>query len=329
MAVWTVGDIVTVYDDYVTKVLANITTQPGTQTALRSFSGRRLTVVRIDTISAASGATLYFMEVTPENARRNTILYFDSDEIRDRAFRESQNPSSLGQTGNYTSTPNSTPGLDASGLFNPITQTSTGATTNGADGIGNYTEISTTTTPGDEAFWSTTALEDVCRLGNNPHMSLTFLLDQLGAPRFFAGLTVTNANPVTQVLADDIPAVGVAGIWFTSGVDTNFQFVTNGTGGALTKIDTGVAPEADRLYLLEMLVSGSGGSTAKSINFWLRDLGTYTAGRSGNLLASGSASASSLMGGTDDLMMLNGCTVATGSTATQLRTYWGSITLNS
>jgi hypothetical protein len=329
MAVWTVGDILTVYIDYVNKVLASTSTHKGTLIALRSLGKTRLTVVSTGTVSAASGATLYYMEVSPEGARRNMMLYFDSDAIRDRSFRESQNYGSIGQTGSYISSSNSTPGLFPTGLFDPLTQTSSGATSNGADGIGNYTEISTGTVVGNAAFWSTTALEDVARVGNNPYMSLTFMFDQLGAPRFFAGFAVTNADPVAQVLVDDTPLAGIAGVWFTSGVDTNFQFVTNGTGGALTKIDTGVAPEADRLYLLETMISGNGSSTGKAANFWLRDLGTFTTGQSGNLLAEGSATGASLMGGTDDLMMINGCVVATGSTATQLRTYWGSIELNS
>lgn len=327
MTVWTVGDIVTVYDKYVTEVLASSMTHAATYRNLRKFSGTRLTIVRIGTVN--TGSTIYeYLEVTPEGAARNSILFFDSDATRDRAFRESQNAGSLGQIGEYIASSDSTPQVDASGILSPIVQTSTGAVANAVDNIGSFVSITTGTTVGDEALWATTSNEAIARLNNNPYMAITFMIRQMGEPRFFAGLANTNADPVTNVLVTS-PLVGVAGVWFEYGTDTNFQFVSNGTSGALTKIDTGVAPTLDTLYLLEALVSGNGSSTGKAINFWLRDLGTFTAGKSGNLLASGTFSGTDIMGGSDNLMLVNGCRVASGSTATQLRTYWGSIELNS
>jgi hypothetical protein len=327
MAVWSIGDIITTYDRYISNGL----TSTLDTTVLRSLSGTRLTVVNTGSIFGM-GATRYYITVRPEGGSKDLVLHFDSDEERDRAFREAQSPGNYGQTGRYTPSPESTPTLDSEGVFTSINQAITGGTTSRTvDNIGATVELISGSSVGDEAYWATAddgTDTKMCRLNNNPYMELTFLFNSLGNPRFFAGIAAGNSDPNTNILVSS-PTVGIAGLWFEAGTDTNFQFVSNGTGGTLTKTDTGVAPNEDTLYLLETLVSGNGASSSKKVNFWLRDLGTFTAGKSGRILATANFSGTDLMEGDANLMFLNGCVVATGTTETRIRTYGGLIELNS
>ena len=89
-------------------------------------------------------------------------------------------------------------------------------------------EFTTGTTVDNDAIIGNTAGAELCRLSNNPCITLTLDLDLVGTPRIFVGFSGVTATPGAAIYADAVPTTGVCGLWFENGTDTNYQFVANG-----------------------------------------------------------------------------------------------------
>jgi hypothetical protein len=65
-----------------------------------------------------------------------------------------------------------------------------------------------------------------------------------------------NASGTGLVDLDDPASLNGAGVQFRVGTDTNFQFVSDGGSGTLTRVDSGVAPADGVRYIFRAKYNG-------------------------------------------------------------------------
>jgi len=319
------GDVITLNTDYIDNVLVNLTlTLKQTLETLGSIRGKTATVTGSGTVSTGD-ATLSFIRLLLNGATKSRTLYFASDDIINRTFSlHSSLPGT--QTGYFTVTADNA--ISTSGLLDPITLNAS-STGGGGGPFGRNLRLTSGTSAGDPAILSTAQNEDFFELQHNPFLRMAFNISILGTPIIFCGVT----GPTSDIPADVMktaPNVSVLGLWYEDGVDTNWQFVSNGNGGAVTRVDTGVVVDTTRALQLNLTFSGGASSsgTSASVTMDLRNLGTNTVAGGGELLAT--STVNGILGGpTNTYQLTIGAALVGGEPAAiTVRVLWSDIRFN-
>tara|TARA_R110002020_G_scaffold18350_4_gene64168 strand:- start:2059 stop:3306 length:1248 start_codon:yes stop_codon:yes gene_type:complete len=147
--------------------------------------------------------------------------------------------------------------LTGTGYISYLYETVSGATTPGTDAGGYFQTFDTGTSTNNEATFGISHYYYHTLPTANFFYMVRFGLSDLTNVRFFAG--VTKYGTYNNTIDSDDYANDHCGITFsTARPDTNFQFVTR--NAAQTLVDTGVAPDAAKIYDLEIEFSSAGAS---------------------------------------------------------------------
>ena len=147
--------------------------------------------------------------------------------------------------------------LSGTGFTSYLYETISGSTSSGTDAGGYFQEFNTGSSTNNEATFGISHYYYQCFPSANFFFWVRFGLSDLTNVRLFLGTTVYGTY--NNIIDADDYANDHCGIKFsTSRPDTNFQFVTR--NAAQTLVDTGVAPDASKIYDLEIEFTGGGSS---------------------------------------------------------------------
>ena len=149
--------------------------------------------------------------------------------------------------------------LSGTGNVSNIYETVSGAVNLGTDDGGYHQEFDTGSSTNNESTWGINHYWFHALPTANFFYWVRFGLSDLTNVRFFAGLSKYGTYNNT-IDSDDYNADHLGITFSTARPDTNFQFLTRKVSVGQTLTDTGVAPDASKIYDLEIEWSSSGTS---------------------------------------------------------------------